>query len=134
MPRGRNAGRCPEAVTCWGNSRELTPTLPPVENSSPFPHASRAALSIARQPRTHLFAFYQGWIDTLTAWQVAGLTGRFETEVSSQRTDLCRQALCAQALREKQLARRVVLNTELQACRCDLDTRMQILRAENQHE
>lgn len=119
---------------------------PPVENGT-LAHASLTTLALARQPRAHLFALYQGWIDTLTAWQVARLTGRFEAEVSPQRAELCRQALrdCqmletrivalrAQAQREKQLARRVTLNTEMQACRRDLDARMQILRAESRHE
>lgn len=124
----------------------LIQAYPPIENST-LAHASLAALALARQPRAHLFALYQGWIDTLTAWQVARLTGRFEAEVSPQHAELCRQALrdCqmletrivalrAQAQREKQLARRVALNTEMQACRRDLDARMQILRAESRHE
>lgn len=60
---------------------------PPVENGT-LAHASLAALALARQPRAHLFALYQGWIDTLTAWQVARLTGRFEAEASPQRVEL----------------------------------------------
>lgn len=94
---------------------------------TPFMPDFRAALALTTQPRTHLLAVYQGWIDTLLAYQVACKTGRFVLADSPEAAAARRQALqdClgleakiavlrAQAEKEKQLARRVAMNLELQ--------------------
>jgi hypothetical protein len=93
------------------------------------------ALSITRQPRADLKVLYQGWLDTLTACQAAQITGAFaqsETEVqaSVRRAALqdCRrleaeaERLRNVAAKEKQLARRVEMNIELQRLQRELDT------------
>lgn len=93
------------------------------------------ALSVTRQPRANLRVLYQGWLDTLTACQAAQITGSFaqsetEEQASSRRTALqdC-QRLEAEAARlrnvaakEKQLARRVEMNIELQRLQRELET------------
>ena len=85
------------------------------------------ALSITRQPRANLRVLYQGWMDTLPAFQAAQITGTFaqsetKEQASSRRTALqdC-QRLEAEtarlrnvAAKEKQLARRVEMNIEIQ--------------------
>ena len=35
------------------------------------------AMDLSKQPRTDLLTLYQGWMDTLSAWQAAAVTGRF---------------------------------------------------------
>ena len=85
------------------------------------------ALSIARQPRTNLKALYQSWLDTLTACQAAQITGAFAKSATEEQAILRRAALqdCQRleaetarlrslAAKEKQLARRVEMNIEIQ--------------------
>lgn len=84
------------------------------------------ALGLSQQPRTTLEALYQGWIDTLLALQAARVKGAFSVPTNSEQAGLRRKALqeCtdlareisrlrATAAKEKQMARRVVLNLEL---------------------
>ncbi|MFZ2540815.1 MAG: DUF4391 domain-containing protein [Gallionella sp.] len=84
------------------------------------------ALSITRQPRENLRVLYQGWLDTLAAFQAAQITGAFaQSQTSEQavarRANLlvCRElehkiaTLRAVAIKEKQLARQVALNLEI---------------------
>jgi len=98
------------------------------------------ALSITRQPRANLKVLYQGWLDILTDCQAAQITGAFaqsETEVqaSVRRAALqdCRrleaevERLRNIAAKEKQLARRVEMNIELQRLQRELDTAMRQL-------
>lgn len=86
-----------------------------------------ASIALAQQPKVNICELYQGWIDALTAWQVASLTGRFE-RVSPQQTvarrlafNRCREldaqisSLHAVARREKQAARQVAINREIKA-------------------
>lgn len=85
------------------------------------------AMDLSKQPRTDLLTLYQGWMDTLSAWQAAAVTGRFEC-VSPQRATARRAALrrCheldaqisslrAAASKEKQVARQVAANLEIKA-------------------
>lgn len=112
---------------------------PPIEANLPKASSHQAnasqtldnflqSLPLARQPRSDLYALYQGWMDTLSAWQVAQLTGSFamsETpELAAQRrTALHRcQEIDAQmaslriaASKEKQIARQVAINLEIKA-------------------
>lgn len=92
------------------------------------PHgaAFRGALALGRQPRTSLYALYQGWMDTVLALEVARRTGVFELPASTERSAARRAALqeCARceaesarlraaAAKEKQLPRQVELNLKL---------------------
>ena len=83
------------------------------------------AMDLSKQPRTDLLALYQGWMDTLSAWQAAAVTGRFEC-VSPQKATERRAALhrCheldaqisslrAAASKEKQMARQVEANLKI---------------------
>ncbi|CAM8660706.1 Protein of unknown function DUF4391 [Comamonadaceae bacterium] len=85
------------------------------------------AMDLSKQPRTDLLTLYQGWMDTLSAWQAAAVTGRFEC-VSPQQATARRAALrrCheldaqisslrAAAGKEKQMARQVAVNLEIKA-------------------
>lgn len=85
------------------------------------------AMDLSKQPRTDLLTLYQGWMDTLSAWQVAAVTGRFEC-VSPQQATARRAALrrCHEldaqisslrvaACKEKQMARQVAANLEIKA-------------------
>lgn len=84
------------------------------------------ALSITRQPRENLRVLYQGWLDTLAAFQTSQINGSFtqcqtEEQAIARRASLlaCREieqkiaALRAAAAKEKQVARQVVLNIEI---------------------
>ena len=85
----------------------------------------KGALPVARQPRTHLYALYEGWLDVLTAFEVARLSGRFEIADSVEGGRVRREALdefrdlesqivklSRAAKKERQMARRVELNIE----------------------
>lgn len=93
------------------------------------------ALSITRQPRTNLKVLYQGWLDTLTAFQAAQITGVFAQSETEEQASVRRTALqnCQRlegeavrlrnvAAKEKQLARRVEMNIELQRLQRELET------------
>ena len=86
------------------------------------------ALPLVKQPRTDLFALYQGWLDSVTALEAAELTGHFSPNVSREQAQARHEALqkCRQlnariailritASKEKQLARQVAANLEIKA-------------------
>jgi hypothetical protein len=88
--------------------------------------AFRKALALERQPHGTLRALYQGWMDTLIAFQAARLTGTFKPAANAEEAAARREALreCARletemtrlraaAAKEKQMARKVELNMEL---------------------
>lgn len=87
-----------------------------------------ASLALNKQPRDHLYALYQGWLDVLWAWQAAEVSSRFELsqspeQAAKRRADLqrCREldaqiaGLRNKARKEKQLARQVAVNIEIKA-------------------
>lgn len=91
------------------------------------------ALALNHQPRLSLRALYQGWIDTLLAFQAACKTGHFAPPDSPASADARRAALAAcsrleaeiahlraGAAREKQMARQVALNLELKRVEAEL--------------
>jgi hypothetical protein len=91
------------------------------------------SLAIAAQPARDLFALYQGWCDRVAALAAARITGRFALLVSPEQakargsalieyTRLQREiaSLRAQALKEKQLNRRVELNLTLKRLEAQL--------------
>lgn len=84
------------------------------------------ALSITRHPRENLRVLYQGWLDTLAAFQAAQITGSFaqsqtNEQAAARRANLlaCREleqkiaTLRTAAIKEKQLAHQVALNLEI---------------------
>lgn len=100
-----------------------------LNESTPAPEVLPAflqALSIIRQPRENLKVLYQGWLDTLAAFQAAEITGAFtqsqtDEQAATRRASLlaCQElelqiaTLRAVAAKEKQLARQVALNLEI---------------------
>lgn len=97
--------------------------------------AFRDALTLARQPRVTLYALYQGWLDTLLAWNAARVTGIFVAASNAEHAALRSEALreCAHlhaeiarlraaAAKEKQMARQVELNLELKRIEAQLAT------------
>jgi len=93
-----------------------------------------AALSLAHQPRQHLMALYQSWLDALLAMQAAVITGTF-TRTSTIEDSLARRAALQQlqqlasriaalrksAAKEKQLPRQVELNLELKRLQQEME-------------
>jgi hypothetical protein len=92
------------------------------------------ALSIARQPREDLFAFYQGWLDVAFALQAAQTTGIFKLLDSVGQLAARRAALqsCiilqakivslrSAAGKASQMARQVELNIELKRTQAELE-------------
>ena len=97
------------------------------------------ALALDRQPHQDLMALYQGWMDCLTAAEAAHLTGNFRlpngpTAAAAQREALraCQRLeqeaarLRSQAAKERQIAKQVDLNLELQR----LDAHLREARAQ----
>ena len=89
-------------------------------------HPFVQALALTRQPQAHLLALYQGWMDCLTAWQVARVTGTFtatgtpaqatarrEALRTCQRLELESARVRAMASKERQMAKQVDLNLAL---------------------
>ncbi len=92
------------------------------------------SLALVRQPRTNLHALYRGWIDTVLAAKAAAITGDFVPAADAGHaqdravalnacTDLEGRiaSIRSAAAKEKQLARRVELNTQLKTLRSELE-------------
>lgn len=92
------------------------------------------SLALVRQPRTNLHALYRGWIDTVLAAKAAAITGDFvpATDAGHAQDRAAALNACADlegriasirsaAAKEKQLARRVELNTQLKTLRGELE-------------
>lgn len=90
------------------------------------PQAFLEAMALSKQPRSQMQALYQGWLDTLSAWQAVELTGQFKqsyspTEAAERREAMraCRDldariaVVRSTAAKEKQLARQVAANLEI---------------------
>ena len=92
------------------------------------------SLAMGAQPRTHLLALYQGWIEWVEAFRASRITGRFAPSdhdrgsggsprrPSSRYEHLQREigSLRAQAAKEKQLNRRVELNLTIRRLEAEL--------------
>ena len=104
-------------------------TAPDLSAEHPFAQA----LALSRQPQASLLALYQGWMDCLTAWQAAQVTGSFTTTSMPAQAAARREALrtCQQlelesirlralAAKEKQMAKQVDLNLALKRVQADL--------------
>ncbi len=107
--------------------RNWADTGPDADADAATLNAFMGALPVSKQPRSDLFALYQGWMDTLSAWQAAAVTGRFECgsplQATARREALRRcheldaqiSSLRAAASKEKQMARQVAVNLEIKA-------------------
>lgn len=102
-----------------------------------------AAMALAKQPQTDLFALYQGWMDTAGALDIAEETGQFQPSMTREQAAArhaalqnCRQLkaqiaqLRNQADKEKQIARQVALNQEIDAAERQLLTLQRTLSGE----
>jgi hypothetical protein len=91
------------------------------------------ALKLDRQPRVNLHALYQGWINTLLAWNAARMKGKFTVAVNDEHAAIREEALreCARlnseiarlrasAKKERQVAKQVELNLELKRVEAQL--------------
>lgn len=98
------------------------------------------SLSITHQPRSNLHILYRGWIDTILTANAAAITGDFVPATNADHALDRATALkaCAElegriaslrsaAAKEKQLARRVELNTQLKTLKGELETARQRL-------
>lgn len=92
-----------------------------------------AALALGRQPRTNLYALYQGWLDTLYAYLAARRTGQFtmaeapaaylsrrEALETCERLEAEADKLRVAAAKERQMARQVEMNLRLQRIEAEL--------------
>ncbi|CAN7599719.1 DUF4391 domain-containing protein [Variovorax paradoxus] len=95
-------------------------------------HPFIQSLALVRQPQASLMTLYQGWLDCLTALQVARYTGTFKAADATaqaarraalrecQRLDQEAARLRVLAAKEKQMARQVDLNLALKRVQADL--------------
>ncbi|MGO3743947.1 MAG: DUF4391 domain-containing protein [Alcaligenes aquatilis] len=97
-------------------------------------HPFAQTLALLRQPQANLLTLYQGWIDCLTAWLVAKVTGEFAVSSTPTQAAARRAALHTiqeleqesarlrmQATKEKQMARQVELNLSLKQLQHQLE-------------
>jgi len=102
----------------------LSVLLPDAEHGADF----YAAVALAKQPQSDLYALYQGWLDTASALDIAQETGRFLPSLTREQAAArhaalqdCRQLqaqiaqLRSQADKERQMPRQVALNQEIHA-------------------
>lgn len=111
-----------------GDIFEVTVTDNTTENS-PF----LAALALGNQPRANLLQLYHGWIDALVALQASQITGSFSKAATHEAAIAQREAVlkCREletkiatlrntATKEKQIARRVELNSDIKCFEAEL--------------
>ena len=104
----------------------------PAEEANEISEALLQALALARQPQAHLQALYQGWMDCLTAWQAAQITGIFTTsrsptDAAARRVAILRcseldaqiASLQSTAKKERQMARQVDINLEIKTLQAE---------------
>ena len=85
-----------------------------------------STLALARLPTRDLFAFYQGWMDSIVGFEASSITGRFALPESPEQMRQMREsvakhsqildelsALRTQATKEKQMNRLVELNMSI---------------------
>jgi hypothetical protein len=92
-----------------------------------------ASIRLSSLPTRDLFALYQGWLDRIAALEAAGITGAFVPPDSADRSSALRDGLDTHARlkrdlailrargdKEKQINRRVDLNTEIKRLEAEL--------------
>lgn len=100
-----------------------------------------AAMALEKQARSDLYASYQGWFDALSAWQIAQVTGCYQTSATAQHAATRRAAwlrlqhlqaqmarLRASAQHQRQIAQQVALNLEIQALQTQYQKTKQTLQ------
>jgi hypothetical protein len=105
----------------------------PLDAEAPFSGDLLASLSLSKQPRHHLYALYQGWIECLEAHMAAQHSGGFtpaDSPATAERRRIALRehrrlteeivSLRARAAKEKQLNRRVELNLQIKQLECRL--------------
>ena len=80
-----------------------------VDADTPATNDVLASLNVTAQPRQHLHALYQGWMERFEAHAAARLTGSFTLVLDAAAAERRR----ARAGKETQLNRRVALNLQL---------------------
>jgi hypothetical protein len=106
----------------------LSPPLPNEGTRAPEDPTTAflSSLSLAAQPRVHLCALYQGWMERLEAFQAARLTGAFVLAPTAEAADNRRAGLAeyqriqreiamlrVRAEKETQISRRVEINLDI---------------------
>jgi hypothetical protein len=112
---------------------EEAPVTYSVGANAQFAEEWLAGLSLAAQPRVHLLALYNGWVACLEALLATKITGKIAVAVDPAAQEARRQALAdhsrlqrdiaalrAQAVKEKQVNRRVDLNLKLKHLEAEL--------------
>ncbi|POZ49724.1 DUF4391 domain-containing protein [Methylovulum psychrotolerans] len=92
-----------------------------------------SSLALSTLPAADLFALYQAWIDRLAGLEAASITGSFTPPTSTERSTILRDGLAKyarihyelttlrnQAVKEKQLNRRVELNITIKRLEAEL--------------
>ena len=107
----------------------------PLNAETPSPEESvfLENMAVSRLPARDLFALYRGWLDRLAALEAARITGSFRLPESAERAAVVTECLSlhvrlkrdlamlrARADKEKQLNRRVELNTEIKRLEAEL--------------
>ena len=107
----------------------------PLNTDAPSPEetAFLENMGVSRLPARDLFALYGGWLDRLAALEAARITGSFRLPESPERAAVVTECLGmhtrlkrdlailrARADKEKQLNRRVELNTEIKRLEAEL--------------
>lgn len=118
----------------------LSVLLPGAEHGADF----YAAVALAKQPQSDLYALYQGWLDTASALDIAQETGRFLPSLTREQAAArhaalqdCRQLqaqiaqLRSQADKERQMPRQVALNQEIHAAESRLQALQRTLSGES---
>lgn len=118
----------------------LSVLLPEAEHGADF----YAAVALAKQPQSDLYALYQGWLDTASALDIAQETGRFLPSLTREQAAArqaalqdCRQLqaqiaqLRSQADKERQMPRQVALNQEIHAAQSRLQALQRTLSGES---
>src|SRR5690606_27466542 len=75
------------------------------EQSDETSEAFLQALALTRQPQASLLALYQGWMDCLTAWQAAQVSGHFTINHAPGQAAARREALGRYQALEQEAAR-----------------------------
>ena len=115
----------------------VSATLPVDVSTISIEKAFMQSQALRLQPQASLFTVYEGWIDILYSLLVSKITGIFDITHAAEEAAIRRQALkefqeldCnmsrlrTKTIKEKQLARQVELNLELQLVQTKMtDTR-----------
>ena len=113
---------------------EESVVLVPLDANTAAEKSFLDSIALAAQPRQHMFALYQGWIDRVVALNAARITGRFAASAGPEMTSvLCEGletydriqreliGLRAKIAKETQINRRVEMNLMIKQLELELD-------------